>query len=174
MEEEYNFTEEVFLDVDALDLESARQPGLFGKYAELWANACYVRDIAKQALEVKRAEVDLDIRMNPKDYGFDTKPTDVGIKARTTIHEEVIELERELIECVRDVNSCLGNKSSFEHKRSALNDLAKLYVTGYFGDVAMPTTVSEARKEEFHAAITEGLDKSLLRRKQGVQNGESK
>lgn len=142
---DYDFESELQIDRLNLDDELIRQAGLFMKYSELAVNARFQRDKLKEALDLKKAELDGKVRENPGRYGLsvsgDKKPTEAAIASAVLQHPEVVELNSDLINSVRDSGVLDSAREAFNHKKSALEYLVKLWLGGYFADVKTPRNV---------------------------------
>ena len=159
-----SFSEDVLIDKHALDEEWLNQARLFAKYSALYADAMFERDKLKERLSLVKAQIDHDIRQDPESYGFTGKPTEPAI-ASLIIQDDRYELIiTEYYKSVRDMNVIAGTKTAMEHKKSALEVLAKLYLSGYWGEARIP---EEARKKYETETETEALNDSprLKRRK---------
>ncbi len=159
-----SFSEDVFIDKTRLDFEWLNQARLFNKYSELYANAMFERDKKKERLALIKAQIDHDIRQDPESYGFTGKPTEPAIASLIQQDNRFIEAQSELTEANRDMNVIIGTKIAMEHKKSALEVLAKLYLAGYWGEARIP---GEVRKKYNSESETEALNQSkrLIRRR---------
>jgi len=126
--------DEINIDIHALDHEWERQASLVIKYSNQYADAAYLRDQAKEELSRIDAEIDLDIRTNWDNYSFDSKPTEAAIKATILNSEEHIIAVKAYNLLCRDVIVFQGAKMALDHKKSALERLTSLYLSGYWAD----------------------------------------
>lgn len=136
-----SYSKDIAIDKSQLDYEWLRQSLLYFKYSELYANAIFERDKAKERLEVVKAKIDLDIRKSPEEYGI-SRITEGAIASAITLDEEYVEAKNDYLNAVKEVNILAGVKGALEHKKSALETLAKLYLSGYWGEAKIP---AEAR-----------------------------
>lgn len=168
-----SFKEDVSIDRHSLDYEWLRQADLFHKYSEDYANAMFERDKKKERLTLVKAQIDGDIRLDPESYGFTGKPTEPAI-ASLIIQDERYEVANSVyLEAVRDMNVVAGAKIAMEHKKTALEVLAKLYLSGYWGEARIP---DEARKKyetenESTALNSSSRLQSRLKSKRGNTDG---
>ena len=137
------FKEDAQIDKLALDYEWLRQSTLYHKYSTAYANAVFERDKAKERLELVRAELDSEIRKYPEDFGL-TKVTEPAVASAIVQDERYQEAKNEYLDTVREMNIVAGAKTAMEHKKTALEVMAKLYLSGYWGEAKIP---SEARKK---------------------------
>lgn len=129
----------------ALDEEWLKQPSLVDKYSVILAELIESRDIAAEKLEVVKSQIASDIRSNPSDYDIQSsKPTDANVKEIVNAHPDVLEAAKVLREWEYEVSTGFGVRKALEHKRAALEDLTKLYLSGYW---ASPYISREEREE---------------------------
>lgn len=152
-----SFRDDAKIDKHGLDYEWLRQAELFQKYAVEYANAMFERDKAKDRLELIKAEVDSEIRGDPESFGFEGKPTEPAIASAILQSSEYKEAKGNYLSSVREMNIVMGAKGAMEHKKAALETLAKLYLSGYWGDVRIP---QEVRKQYQNDSEAEALDAS--------------
>lgn len=132
-EHKLDYKSDIAIDQFALDYELIRQASLYQKYSELYANAAYERDRLKEKVEQVKADVALDVRQNFAEWGFTTKPTDAAVKETVAASERVEDAIKQSLESTRRANKMYGIKCSFDNKKSALESMVRLYVSGYFG-----------------------------------------
>ena len=65
------YKEDVEIDKSSLDYEWLRQASLFMYWGEQEVEAQFLRDKTKEKLDLKRAELDSQIRKEPKSFGFE-------------------------------------------------------------------------------------------------------
>lgn len=152
-----SFSQDVNIDKNNLDYEWIQQARLFNKYSELYANAMFERDKNKERLSLVKAQIDGDIRKDPESYGFTGKPTEPAIASLIQQDERYTDAQSDYISSVRDMNIIAGTKIAMEHKKSALEALAKLYLSGYWSEARIP---GEARKKYETEEETKALNKS--------------
>ena len=120
------------IDKYSLDLEWEKQAQLYMKWSERYAEAVRNRDRAKEKLELVRAAIDEDIRLNPEKYGFDKKPTESAISAMIIKSDKYIEANRVFIESTKEMNVLAGAKEAMAHKKKALESITQLWLGGYY------------------------------------------
>lgn len=162
--------EEVAIDRNALDYECIRQSMLYAKSSEELAATTYKRDSVKQELEKLEAEVDMEIRADPEEYGLNAKPTETAIRAALNMDKRVVEKKTDLIDVTYDVNVAMGMKNAYEHKKTCLELLVKLYISGYWADPAvnegaMKKNAGEVVEKEMMDTLEN--NPRLMRRKNG-------
>ena len=135
------------IDENALDFELLEQPSLMAKYSRELAEARRDRDLAKEALDLKKAEIDLDIRDNPANYNLE-KVTVAAVESCILMEGEFQEAQKALRDTNFEVNVLQGVVSAIEHRKSALEHLVKLYGQNYFAGPSVPHDLSKIRKEK--------------------------
>jgi hypothetical protein len=154
-----SFKDDVSIDRHSLDLEWLKQAQLFNKYSEACANAIYERDKAKERMDLTKAQVEFDIRNDFDSYGLESKPTEGAIASLSIQDVRNIEARESLLLAQRDLNIITGTKVAMEHKKTALEVLSKLYLSGYWAEVRVS---SEARKkygeDDYEEEVKEALN----------------
>ena len=137
----YDFSSEIQIDPDALDIEWLMQPQVFLKYAELCVNAEMKYDRAKEKLEFVRASLDSEIRSNPIAFtGVDKKPTEAQINSIILKSDDYKQKLSLFNSRKRDFKLLSAAVKAFEQRKSALENLVKLHGQSYF---ASPNSNSE-------------------------------
>jgi hypothetical protein len=118
------------LDIDELDLvyDWMIQAALYGKWAELWAEAAFQVDKLTERRKVKRAQIYSDVKLNPSKYEWqeEKSPTEGFIDAQIRQNAEFRKITKDLILAKKDMNVLQGAKESFYHKRSSLESLSRM------------------------------------------------
>lgn len=153
---EFNYQEEVKINQYKLDIEWRNQPNYVLKYNEARADAQLVVDQAKEALDILIAEKDLEIR-----DGSDKKPTETAISNLILLDPEVQQAKQKLLQDKHQLALLQAACSAFDNRRSALENLVKLFGMSYFSE---PNADIEARgklEEIGRKGVVEKLRKSL-------------
>lgn len=157
-EQVLNYEEDMTLDRHQLDFEWNRQPTLYLKYSVLYADLASYRDEAKEKLQRVDASIDLDIRSNWESFGFETKPTEAAIKSTIIQDATHIKASDEYIMAVREVNIAQGAKVALDHKKSALEKLSTLYLSGYWADPRIPEDAKNEHQKDIQLAHRSHLE----------------
>ena len=158
-----SYEDDMRIDEDALDVELLEQSSLMVKYSRLLAEAKQDRDISKEALELKKAEINLDVRDHPQNYSLE-KVTDKAVEACILQSDEYQEAIKVLNEANFEVNVLQGVVNAIEHRKSALENLVKLYIQGYFAGPSIPHDLT-AEREKRSADASHRIGKTLKREK---------
>ena len=146
------YKEDLEINEMALDQEWIKQPGLYLKYSIEAAEADFDRKKAKQNLEVIQAETDADVRAEAKKKG--EKITEKVVESRVLQDETYTEARDLVVQSDHNYNILMAAVRSFEQKKSALENLVKLHIAGYFSepvqervDEEMDMTASAQKKQ---------------------------
>ena len=127
------FEQELKINKLALDEEWLRQPSLYHEWSENHSQALLERDKAKQQLDLMKSELDLEIRKNPAAFGID-KPTENAI-SNVIIVSDRYQKDLEAVQKSQyDVNVIAGAVEALSHKKSALDNLTRLFLSGYWSE----------------------------------------
>ena len=141
-----SYESDMYIDEEELDVELLEQPSLVARYSKLLADAKLERDLCKESLDLKKAEINLDIRDNPQDYKLEKVTVD-SVEACILMEEDFKTAQKDLNDANFEVNILTGIMSAIEHRKSALEQLVKLYGQNYFAGPAVPHNVAELRKK---------------------------
>lgn len=169
-EDRYEFEDDLYIDLNRLEWEVARQAKLFRKWSKRWALATEKRDTRQELVKTKRSELILYLKENWKSEGFSKEPTGPQAEAFYRSDDEYKKLKREAILAEGEVNNLYTAMRSFEHKRSMLDIEQKLYAQDYF---SVPYEVPEfnsksqddmEKAQEDALQDTDRIPKRLVRR----------
>lgn len=128
------------IDKDNLDNACLDQPRRFLKWSVAYAEAIRVRDEAKRNASVIKSNTNLDVRTRPEAYGIANKPTVDSIAAVVESNEEVNKAEKDISDAQYAVNIYSAAKEALDQRRSMLERLVALYISGYYSQVKLDTT----------------------------------
>ena len=137
-----NYEEEILIDVDALDLEWLEQPQLMLKYTKHQAETRKRMDFAKERLELVKAELDKSIRSNPGDYGI-VKVTESVVQNTIILSDDYQVAMKDYLDIKYEYDIASGVVRSFEQRKSALENLVRLFGQEYFAGPSMPRDLSK-------------------------------
>jgi hypothetical protein len=127
------------IDKNNLDFSCLDQPRRFLKWSVEYAEAIRIRDEAKRRASVIKSNTNLDIRTRPSAYGIE-KATEGSINAALESNEEVNKAEKEISDAQYAVNIYSAAKEALDQRRSMLERLVALYISGYYSQVKLDTT----------------------------------
>ena len=134
MTTDLNYEKDLHIDRDSLEECLVKQPELYAKWSTVWADATQERDRSKENLNIVRAELDMKVRKSWEILGFDKKPTDMAITTWICAHEKYRRANFELIRETHAVNVLESAKWAFQHRKDALDNLVKLFLSNYYAD----------------------------------------
>ena len=140
---EYN--EDLKIDFAQLDINWRDHSTNYMKWAEKWVNSVAERDRIKEALEVLKAELSTKYRTELFDG---KKPTEAAITAAIISNEEHKTMQQVLIDANEAVNLHTTVKTSFEHRKKALEGTTQLWINGYSSNPNIPAEIRDQFKRE--------------------------
>ena len=149
-EEEINYEEEIRIDPEMLDFEWIEQPNKMMKYCSIYARASRDVDLAKETLDIVRAELNRDMRAHPEKFGINVKITEDVIKNNIILQSDYIAANHALIEKKYFEEMARSAVRAFDQRKDALENLARLHGQSYFAGPKVPhdlTGYNRWRKE---------------------------
>jgi len=141
-----SYEEDLAIDEHALDSEWLDQPRHMFRYCRMLADAHREMDFAKEALAVRKAQLDLEIRSAPESFGI-TKLTEAALSAAVLMHEDYRAANKVFLTAQYNHEVVQGAVRSFDHRKSALENLVRLHGASYFAGPEVPHDLSEIRKQ---------------------------
>jgi len=137
------FEDDAYMDINRLGQEVFVQPTLHEKYSRYLSDLTGERDYLKLQIHLKRAELSLEIRSDPGEYGID-KITENAVMSIIDLDPEIQDLTFDLLKLDTYVNEATGALKSIITKGQSLKLAGQLYVTGYWGELnAIPQKMQE-------------------------------
>ena len=136
MPELRNYKLDIEIDEDDYEGEWITHSSIYLYYAEMYAEAIELRDNTKLKMEWIEAKIDLDVRQNweSKKYKLTSKPTESAIKNIIKTSKSYLKITRKYNKTVKRVNSLIGVKTAFEHKKHALGNLVSMKISGFHAE----------------------------------------
>jgi hypothetical protein len=127
---ELNFEKDLSIDKYKLDDECLSHPVLYYRYSEMAANAKNQAGVLADTLKLRMGEANIEIRnrFTKKEIKF----TEAVINAEVEKDSAVIEAREELREAELNLARLQAGVSAFEHRKSQLDNIVRLYCAGYF------------------------------------------
>jgi len=161
MKQELNFDKDLSIDKYQLDKECVTHSQLYYHYSELAANAKNNVGILSDNLKLLMSETNTKIRN--RFIKTETKYTEALINAEVEKNQEVVEAREKLRDAELNLAKIQAGVSAFEHRKSQLDNLVRLYCAGYF------STPSNGGKPK------EGINEQASREiKKNLNNGKKK
>ncbi len=140
-----SYESDMYIDENELEVELLEQPSLMARYSRLLAEAKRDRDLAKENLDLVKAEINMDIRDNPENYKLE-KVTESAIAACVLMEDDFKNAQKQLHEAEFEVNVLQGVLNAIDHRKSALENLVRLYGLNYFAGPSIPHNISDVRQ----------------------------
>ena len=153
-----DYREDLEIDLSNLHEEWLRQPMLYSQYAEASAEALRQKDLAKNKLEVVKAQLDLAIRSDPAKFELG-KITEAAITNTILLQEEYQEVYREYIQAKYEFDILCGVVKSFDQRKTALENEVRLWGAQYFAGPKEPVAIGKT----FGDGARELLSKNQLK-----------
>lgn len=170
MSKDFDVKDALSADKNSLDYEWTRQPHLLHKASEMLADVTFKRDRAKAKHGYESAKMANIIRSDPGAFNIDGNVTDSKVKEIVLATPSIIKLETIYHEWEADVIAANGVRRALEHKKEALSDMTRLFLSGYWAKPYISNEDKEEYKEKSENEQTEAL-KGSSRIKRGKSNG---
>lgn len=140
-----NYQKDVSIDESGLDTEWLAQPGLMMKYSRISAQLHMDMDVAKENVDLVRAELDGKIRSNPAGFGIDPdiKVTEAVISGAILQQEVYKEAMTDFYQARYEWEMAKGAVSAIEHRKAALENLVRLHGLQYFAGPSVPRDLTK-------------------------------
>ncbi len=145
-----DYEKDINIDSEALDLEWINQPSLMYKYSEHAAITKHEMDRTKERMEIVKADLDSQIRNNPKDFGL-PKVTESAIQGAVTLQPKYKKAVEQYHEVKYEYGVAMAAVNAIDQRKSALENLVKLLCASYFAGPQTPRDLSKeylAKKEQ--------------------------
>ncbi len=152
----FDYSTDVNINSDELDIEWIKQPSLFMRYQEELVMREKIKTKAKENIEIIEAELDKEIRSLMTENKV--KVTESLIKAEITRNEKRKKAVDDCIEKTYNYNIINGAVKALDHKKKALEKLTELYIAGYFSE---PKTNSSITEEKIYDNISKKIRKGI-------------
>lgn len=169
--EKLNYSQDLTIDQHQLELEWLAIAKQIMTYSEAFAQAIYDRNRAKEALDVTKADLDSGIRTAASTAG--EKITEAVVSNRMQIMPTHIEALQNLHKADYVVDLLRGAVAAFHSKKSALENLVKLFGMKYYAEPYDPpgTDTKPMAMEQGKRAGVEALKKAMPEKPVAIQAG---
>ena len=127
---ELNFDQDLGIDKYRLDQECVTHSQLYYRYSEMTASAKNQVGVLADDLKLRMSEANIEIRN--RFTKNEMKFTEAVITAEVEKDKTVIKAKEELREAELNLARLQAGVSAFEHRKSQLDNIVKLYCAGYF------------------------------------------
>jgi len=159
-----DFEKDINIDEQALDVECLEQPRITLQYAKWVADMERKKDRAKERVDVVKAELDKDIRNNPDKYGL-AKITEGAVQNTIILQPEYREAQEAYIEAKHESDIAKAAMRAVDTKKTALENLVKLFGLSYFAGPSAPRNLAEERAKKQRES-NQKVAKAMRRKKQ--------
>lgn len=149
MDDNLDFKRDFGIEYDALDIEWIRHPQTYMKWAEASAMADQLVREKEEALARVDALIDNEVRINNE--GKDKRVTADFVKAQIAADQRHIAATMDLNDAIFNAKKCTSAVKALEHKKSALENLVRLWAGQYFSGPREPRDLKEKIEFERHA-----------------------
>ncbi len=144
---ELNYSKDMSIDENALDLEWLNQPELEAKYIKKCSELRKERDWAWEEVKTVRSELIRDANEDPDGTCHKAKPNANDIEAYYRTHQDYKDAKEELIEAEDALKVLEDMKDSIHFTRTkALENLVRLHSEEYFAGPRVPRNLLEEKK----------------------------
>ena len=156
-ERKSDFERDLRIDKYKLDDECISHPALYYHYSEMAVTAKNEVAVLADILKLKMGEANVAIRnrFTKKEVKF----TEAVISAEVEKDESVITAREELREAELNYTRIQAGVSAFEHRKSQLDNLVRLYCAGYFSTPSSTGKPNESINEQAAKAVRKNLNK---------------
>jgi hypothetical protein len=148
MAQDTDYESDIEIDEASLDLEWLDQPKRMMRYCRLSAEANREADLAKERLDVVKARLVLAVRSNPEKFGL-AKATNEAVESAVLATEEYEEASQAFVQARYEASVALGAVRSFDHRKTALENLVRLHAAQYFAGPSVPRDITGERQRKY-------------------------
>jgi hypothetical protein len=147
-----DYSKDLEINKHSLDNELLTQAQKMLRYSSEHAQAMYNRDRAKQSLDIVKANLDASIRAELTSAG--AKFTEAVVDGKIRTAPTYIEAQEKYQKAEHEVQVLLGAVMAMNARRSMLENLVKLFLSGYWsephvaGGQGMKEAASQASTEQ--------------------------
>lgn len=159
-----DYTKDITIDSEALDIEWLNQSGLAMKYGKLWAKAFQAHQEAEENVKLVRADLIREANEAPEEcLGIGIKATAGNIESYYREHPKHIRAKMELIQSQYELNIAeLVKKEISVTRKAALQNLVDLFGKGYFAGPEVPRVLSlEVAKNKKQSVVDSGIKRKM-------------
>lgn len=128
------------IDIYNLHREAQLYPSLVGKWGERFAEAKDEKRRVDRKLELRKAEIEAEVRKNPQGYGWEESksPTEKFINSAVILQDEYEEVFEETLQAQKNIDLLSSAVNEMAAKRSSIKYEVELFLAGYYSDLNIP------------------------------------
>ncbi len=143
-----NYERDMQIDESSLDVEWLEQPSLVMKYARNESETERLKDLAKENLDLVKAKLDRDIRVNPENFDLkDVKITEPVVTNAVINHANFKDANKKYIDAVFEWNLAKNAMKAVIQRKDALENLVRLLGLNYFAGPKIPRDIAQVRMD---------------------------
>lgn len=142
------------IDLNELHIQCAKQPDLYGQFAEQLADAKRDHDEAEAELKRVVAELDKRIRSKPHKFDLPEKITEKMVESTIILQDEYQEAQKNVIAAKHQVNLLSGETTRLEHRKRMLTKIVDLRLNDYYSEVPMTSKARDTMRPKKKAKRT--------------------
>jgi hypothetical protein len=170
---DYDYDQDLFIDIDQLEVEWLNQPHRYMKYAKLCIDAEKERQEAKQFFDLKKAILGETIREEFATISDDLKKqgikiTESFITSKILQHKEYQKAQDSYNKRCYEHDILKVAVESFQQRKGALENLVKLALAEWFSTPTEPKSIEKIRQksiDEIDEIIIKDLNNNKKRRR---------
>ncbi len=143
---EFDYEKDIYIDESALDVELLGQALLMIRYARKAAEARVEMDKAKDGVEVARAKLDKNIRIDPEQFEV-VKITEGAVAAAILLQPQYKEANEAFLEARYEYDMARYAVQAIDQRKAALENLVRLHGQQYFAGPSIPRDLSREAQE---------------------------
>lgn len=160
-----DYENDIRIDQDSLDLEWLDQPHLVLVYSKNLAFWKKQVEIAKQEMDLIKAELDKKIREDPFEYEISVKVTESVVLNTIISQPDYKKAYAKYIDAKYEHNIAQAAVDAVEHRKSALENLVRLYGQQYFAGPKVPNDINrdwekKNKERKSNEAVARGLKRT--------------
>lgn len=168
-----DYSKDVNLDPNALDVEWLVQPRLMSEYTQTAAELRKRMDIAKEKVDFVKAELGKAIRTDPDAFGV-AKVTETAIQDTIILHDKYQAALADYIEAKFQFEVARGAVESISQRKDSLESLVKLHGQSYFAGPSVPRDLSAEAARRNQQNESDAATAQAMRLRRRNRNGESR
>jgi len=143
-----NYEDDIRIDDGALDVEWLEQASLMMRYARHLAEMNRELDLAKEHLDIVKAELDKEIREDPEKFGIG-KITE-AVVTNTILQQKKYQSQyHEYLEIKFEYDMAQNAVRAIQQRKDALENLVRLHGQQYFAGPSVPRDLSKEREKQY-------------------------
>ena len=141
--DDLNYESDIRIDQDALDVEWLEQPRMVFVYSKNLAFRKRLLEKVTQEIALVKAEIDKEVRQSPELFNVNVKLTETVVNNTIIQQKKYVDIYNEYVEAKYEVNIAQAAVNAMEHRKSALENLVRLFGQQYFAGPTIPRDLSK-------------------------------